>query len=117
LAQNLLFTATLTTGVTDLAGNHLASNHVWTFTTAAATDNTAPTVLSTDPIESGTGVAPQRNITATLSEAIDPTTVTTASFSLKATASGTPVAGTATGLGSVATFDPSNNLAFSTQYT
>lgn len=35
LANATDFTATLTTGLTDLAGNHLVSDYTWTFTTAA----------------------------------------------------------------------------------
>ena len=35
LAYNTTYTATVTTGETDLAGNALTSNYVWTFTTAA----------------------------------------------------------------------------------
>ncbi|MGA2743271.1 MAG: Ig-like domain-containing protein [Candidatus Sulfotelmatobacter sp.] len=35
LALNTLYTATITTGVQDLAGNPLASDDVWTFTTSA----------------------------------------------------------------------------------
>ena len=35
LAPNLLYTATITTGVTDLAGNALISNYVWSFTTGS----------------------------------------------------------------------------------
>jgi cytoskeletal protein CcmA (bactofilin family) len=34
LSPQTLYTATITTGVVDLAGNHLASNMVWSFTTA-----------------------------------------------------------------------------------
>ena len=34
LSPRTLYTATLTTGVADLAGNHLASNTAWSFTTA-----------------------------------------------------------------------------------
>ena len=36
LAASTVYTATLTTGVTDLAGNALAANYVWTFETGAA---------------------------------------------------------------------------------
>lgn len=36
LIPNTQYTATITTGVTDLSGNPLASDHVWTFTTSAA---------------------------------------------------------------------------------
>jgi hypothetical protein len=35
LASSTVYTATVTTGVQDLAGNALVSNYVWTFTTAA----------------------------------------------------------------------------------
>jgi hypothetical protein len=35
MAPRTLYTATVTTGVADLAGNHLASNMIWSFTTAA----------------------------------------------------------------------------------
>ncbi|MFA5851440.1 MAG: ice-binding family protein, partial [Spirochaetales bacterium] len=35
LLGSTVYTATITTGVQDLAGNALASNHSWTFTTAA----------------------------------------------------------------------------------
>ena len=46
LTASILYTATITTGVTDLSGNALASNFVWTFTTGLTTDTTAPTVTT-----------------------------------------------------------------------
>jgi hypothetical protein len=39
LALNTLYTATITTGAQDLAGNTLAANFVWTFTTSATSCN------------------------------------------------------------------------------
>jgi hypothetical protein len=36
LADNTVYTATLTTDITDLAGNNLTSNYVWSFETGAA---------------------------------------------------------------------------------
>ena len=43
LALNTLYTATVTTGAKDVAGNALANNYVWTFTTAAS--NTSQLVV------------------------------------------------------------------------
>ena len=45
LAANTVYGATITTGVKDLAGNALASNFAWSFTTAATTAGQAPVVL------------------------------------------------------------------------
>ena len=41
LLPGALYTATVTTGVKDLAGNRLASNYVWSFTTAPSPEATA----------------------------------------------------------------------------
>src|SRR5439155_23519643 len=45
LAPNALYTATITTGARDLAGNALAANFVWSFTTAATPGGQAPVAL------------------------------------------------------------------------
>ncbi len=115
LAYSTAYTATITTGAKDLAGNALASNFVWSFTTGVAPDTTPPTVSSTIPANAATGVAINSAITATFSEAMDPLTVTTATFTLNQGA--TPVAGTVTYAGVTATFTPSSSLAYSTTYT
>ena len=115
LALNTTFTATLTTGVTDLAGNALASNFVWSFTTSATADTTAPTVTSTDPASAATGVAINKKIAATFSEAMDALTVATATFTLQQGAS--PVSGTVTYAGTIATFTPASSLAPGTTFT
>jgi len=47
LTANTLYTATITTASTDLAGNALVANEVWTFTTAATVALTAGVDLNT----------------------------------------------------------------------
>ena len=115
LAANTAFTATITTGAKDLAGNSLASNFVWAFTTSAVADTTAPTVSSTNPASAATGVALNQKIAATFSKAMDSSTITTTTFTLKQGT--TAVAGTVTYAGTTATFTPTANLAASTAYT
>jgi len=115
LAASTTYTATITTGAKDLAGNALAINKSWTFTTGAAPDTTAPTVSSTIPAHTATGVAVNIALAATFSEAMDPLTITTATFTL--TAGVFPESGVATYVGVTATFTPANLLAASTTYT
>lgn len=118
LANNTGYTATVTTGVKDLAGNNMVANKVFTFTTVA--DTTPPTVLSTSPTNGATGVAVTSVVTVTFSEAMDASTVTApGTFTLKATVSGTAVTGTVTydAATHVATFTPSAPLTPSLNYT
>jgi hypothetical protein len=109
------YTATVTTGVKDLAGNALAVNKTWSFTTGTAADTTAPTVSSTAPATAAIGIALNANVTATFSEAMDPSTITTTNFTLKQGT--TPVPGAVTNVGTNAIFNPTSNLAASTIYT
>jgi hypothetical protein len=82
----------------------------------APLDTTAPTVSSTIPADTATGVAINRNITATFSEAMDAATITTTTFTVTAPGP-VPVLGIVTYAGTVATFDPTSDLAASTTYT
>jgi len=118
LAPSTTYTATVTTGATDLAGNALAANYVWTFTTGAAPDTTPPTVVSTIPVNAATGVPVNQAISATYSEAMDPLTITTATLRL-AGPGGSPVTGTVAydPINFIATLTPSASLAYSTSYT
>ena len=77
-----------------------------------APDTTPPTVSSTSPANSAANVAVNTAITATFSEAMDASTVTTATFTLN-----NGVTGQVTYSGTTATFTPSGNLAYSTTYT
>ncbi|MDD5189979.1 MAG: Ig-like domain-containing protein [Dehalococcoidales bacterium] len=110
---NTVYTVTITTGVKDLAGNPLAADRVWNFTTGTAPDITAPTVSSTIPADNATGVAVNSTMMATFSEAMQP--LTTISFTLNQGA--TVVLGAVTNAGMTATFTPLANLAFNTVYT
>ena len=79
------------------------------------TGQVLPTVISTIPTNTATGVAINDNIAATFSEMMDLTTIGTASFTLK---QGTTfVAGAVTYAGVTAVFNPSANLKPNTLYT
>ncbi|MDO8733697.1 MAG: ice-binding family protein [Elusimicrobiota bacterium] len=115
LAGSTLYTANITIGVKDLAGNALAVNKSWSFTTIANPDTTPPTVSSTIPADAAISIAVNGNITATFSEAMDAATITDATFTLKQGT--TSIAGAVTYAGTVATFNPTSNLTASTAYT
>lgn len=117
LAYNTVYTATISTGAQDLAGTSLANNYVWTFRTLPAP--TPPTVISTVPVNGATAVPINQALSATFSVAMTPATITTTSFTLKATTSGKSVPGTVNYVpaGSVATFTPTADLAPTTEYT
>jgi hypothetical protein len=115
LSNNTLYTATVTTGAKDLTGNSLAINKVWSFTTGSGPDLASPVVNSKDPIGSSTGVARNKVISINFSEAMDPSTITTSSFTLK---EGTnSVSGTVAYSGTTGTFLPTAILAPGKVYT
>ena len=62
LAPNTRYTATVVTGIKDLAGNALTKDFAWCFTTDidAAEDRIAPTMTSTLPTNAITGVPVNR---------------------------------------------------------
>jgi hypothetical protein len=76
-------------------------------------DTTAPTVVSVSPEDEATGVAVDTVVTATFSEAMDDSTITTSSFTLDSVAGSVSYdSGTYT-----ATFTPSADLTADTTYT
>jgi hypothetical protein len=105
----------VTTGVQDLAGNNLASDRVWTFTTEPAPDTTPPNVYRLHARGRSDRVDPNVNVTATFSEPMDAATINGTTFRLMVGAS--TVTATVSLSGNVATLNPSSPLAYSTTYT
>jgi hypothetical protein len=115
LAANTVYTATITTGAKDPSGNALAGNFVWSFTTGTTISATTPAVTSTNPANGATGVALNAQVAATFNEAMNPSTITTSTFTLNQGATSVP--GAVTYSGTTATFSPASNLASNTTYT
>jgi hypothetical protein len=115
LASSTVYTVTITTGVTDVAGNALESKKVWTFTTGATADVGAPTVGATVPAADAVGVAINGVVTAPFSEAMLSTTINSDTFTLMQGT--TEVPGAVTYAAGNAVFTPVANLAPSTHYT
>jgi Ice-binding-like/Bacterial Ig-like domain len=118
LPPGTTITATITTGALSAAEVPLASDYVWTFVTGAASDTVRPTVVSTDPADTATGVPTNQKVTATFSQAMDPTTITGSSFKLTGPGA-MQVGGTVTysTIGTTATFTPDITLTPSVVYT
>lgn len=112
LVAGLLYTATITTGAKNTGGLPLAIDYVWTFTTSITLP---PTVILTDPVNLASGVALNKVISATFSTAMDPLTITGLTFLVKQGT--TPVTGTVSYSGVVATFTPTINLIGGLVYT
>lgn len=136
LPASSLYTATISTTVADLAGNLMAANKVWTFTTGAAAvtsvfpgvagtpgaSTTDPTVNSANPSNGAINVATSTNqwtgsanvvtgklLTANFSQTMNPATITTPGvFTLKETVAGTNVPGSVVinATNTAATFTP-----------
>ncbi|MEQ8808796.1 MAG: ice-binding family protein [Imperialibacter sp.] len=110
LQAGLVYTATVTVAATDLRGNAMAAAKTWSFTT-----DVLPTATATSPLNNATGVARNKVLSITFSEAMDASTVNSTNFMLNQGT--TAVAGSVNYSGTVATFTPANLLAAGTVYT
>jgi len=115
LVNSTKFTATITTGAKSLTGHALAGNFLWSFTTGVSTDTIAPTVSSTIPLDAASGVAINANISVVFDEAMDPLSITAATYAVTGP-NAAAVSGTLTYAGSTATFNPTSNLTPNTLY-
>ncbi|MBL7870974.1 MAG: DUF3494 domain-containing protein [Cyclobacteriaceae bacterium] len=98
-----------------MAGDALLFNHVFTFTTDTAPDITKPLVNSTDPLSAATSIARNKTITATFSEAMDASSITSSTFTLKK--GSTSIPGAVSYSNRVASFNPTNTMDASSVYT
>jgi len=112
LASTTSYTATVSAGVKDLAGNPMSNSYIWSFTTGTAIDTTPPIVTATTPTVGATSVALNTAPSVTFSEPVDPTTIT---FTL--TGGGVTVPCTMSYSGVTAIFKPSSSLKKNTLYT
>ena len=105
----------ITVGAKNVAGNPLANNFIWTFTTGTTADTAAPLLVVTGPADLATNVPVNQVITATFNEPMDPLTITSTSYIVTGP-SGT-ILGALTYAGTTATFKPVSLLATNTTYT
>jgi hypothetical protein len=115
LEPNKTYTGTITTGAKDIAGNGLAGDHSFSFTTGASADLIAPTLNLSDPLANATGIARNKEIVVTFSETMDPLTLNNTTFSLKQ--GNSDIAGKVTYSGTAATFIPTSFLTAGLGYT
>lgn len=122
LAPSTTYTAVITTDAQTEAGDALASERRWSFTTAVS--DAAPAVLEVtdvNPINSGTGVCTDRSVRATFSEQLDPSSITSpaVTFTLSETSNALVVDGDVSldANGTTAIFTPTAPLQPETDYT
>ncbi|MCP4756233.1 MAG: hypothetical protein GY866_35675, partial [Proteobacteria bacterium] len=115
LSTSTDYEATVTTGMTDEAGNALDQKKIWTFTTGAGADSTPPTVSSKTPADGATGIAINTDLTVTFSEGMLAGSFTASTFTLN------DGSGNVTGIISVdvdtVTFKPNTDLNNDATYT
>jgi hypothetical protein len=116
LSSATAYTATVTTGVKDVAGNRLAADVTVSFSTR---DEIPPAVSSVFPGNGATGIPASTIVSAVFSEPMDAATINGSTVTLRETSSGAAVAGTVTYNSSERTvsFAPSTALSNSTGYT
>jgi hypothetical protein len=110
LAENKVYTVTITTGAKNLVGTELASDYVWSFTTGIK-----PIVVSTDPSPNATGVALNKVIRATFNMPMNPLTLNATTYTVKQGA--IAILGTITYSGSTVSFTPAVPLENNKVYT
>ncbi|NDP28265.1 MAG: DUF3494 domain-containing protein [Flavobacterium sp.] len=110
LAENKVYTCTITTGAANSVGTELANNYVWSFTTGLT-----PFVSLTDPANNATDVALNKVIRATFNMPMNPLTLSATTFIVKQGA--TTILGAISYSGSTVSFTPTVPLIENKIYT
>jgi hypothetical protein len=113
LAYSTPYTATVSAGVKDLAGNAMTNSYSWSFETGTGIDTTPPIVSAVTPTADATGVAVNAAPSVTFSEPVDSTTIT---FTLSEWG-GATLPCTISYSGTTAIFTPSTKFKPNTNYT
>jgi len=111
LSPSTVYTAKITMAAKNMDGSAIAKDTTWTFTTGEV----APTVLSTDPLNLAPNVPLNKTVAATFSKAMDPATISTTTFTVKAGT--TSILGVVNYSGTTATFNPTTDFLPNTTYT
>jgi hypothetical protein len=117
LAYATQYTATVSSGVSDLAGNAMPSDYSWRFSTASVSDITPPVVTATTPKAGVTGVPVNIASKVTFSEPVDPATIVFTLREHEDDDESVAVPGTMSYSGATAVFKLSSDLKKGTRYT
>lgn len=113
------YTAVVTSDVLSEAGENLAGNVMWTFTTAA--NENPPEVTKSNPEDGGAQVCTNRDIIATFSEPVEASSIESPAlaFTVRPTLDTGSIDGTVSldALGTTAIFTPTNPLDATVEYT
>ena len=118
LTYQTVHTARLTTAITDLAGNHLAAEYSWSFTTQIDPNTLPAQITDTDPDSNTVDVEVDKVITATFSKGMDASTITTSSAQLRdSTGAAVPSTVTYTPATRTVSITPDDSLDYDARYT
>ncbi|MBV5281866.1 MAG: Ig-like domain-containing protein [Paludibacter sp.] len=110
LSPTTVYTAQITMAAKNLDGSSIAKDTTWTFTTGEV----APTVLSTNPVNLTANVPLNKTVSVSFSKAMDPTTITAATFTVRVGT--TNIVGTLNYSGTTASFNPTTDFLPNTTY-